>query len=118
MLPCLKNAGLSAVGMLAGLVPEKLVKQLCNNRVNYYFAQIDPSTVKMTNIFAKEYEHSHNAVFKILDRTANAATFIPLVVESIRDSMKRSAFFGSHRKTSSSAGTGKPDPRTVFHSIL
>ena len=105
--------------MLAGLVPERLVKQLCNNRVNYYFAQIDPSTVAMTDIFAKEYEHSQNAVFKFLDRTANAATFIPLVVESIRDSMRRSAFFESHKKTSSIAkGTAKPDPRTVFHSIL
>lgn len=104
--------------MLAGLVPEQLVRQLCKNKVSYYFAQINGSTVRMTNIFAKEYEHSYNAVFKILDRTANATTFIPLVVESIRDSMKRSAFFGSHKKTSSSTGTAKPDPRTVFHSIL
>ena len=104
----------------AGYVPERYVKQLCNNRVNYYFAQINSSTVRMTEIFAKEYEHSQNAVFKTLDRTANATTFIPLVVESIRDSMRRSAFFGSGKKTSSStaAGTARPDPRTVFHSIL
>ena len=101
-------------------MPERYVKQLCNNRVNYYFAQINTSTVRMTEIFAKEYEHSQNAVFKILDRTADATTFIPLVVESIRDSMRRSAFFASVKKTASSAAAGaaKPDPRTVFHSIL
>lgn len=72
----------------------------------------------MTQIFAKEYELSQNAEFKVLDRTASASTILPLVVESIRDSMKRSAFFGSSKKTSSSAGAARPDPRTVFHSIL
>ena len=104
--------------MTVGLIPERYVKQLCRNRVHYSYAQINTSTVRMTEIFAKEYEHSQNAVFKILDSSANAKTFIPLVVESIRDSMKRSAFFGSGKKTGGSAVITKPDPRTVFHSIL
>ena len=104
----------------AGNVPERYVKQLCSNRVNYYFAQINSSTILMTEIFAKEYQHSQNAVFKILDRTADATTFIPLVVESIRDSMRRSACFGSGKGigSSSKAAHVKSDPRTVFHSIL
>lgn len=104
--------------VIAGRVPERYVKQLCSNRVNYYFAQINSATQSMTDRFAKEYAHSQNAVFKVLDRTANANTFIPLVVESIRDSMKRSAFFRSDMKASSTAGAAKPDPRTIFHSIL
>lgn len=108
----------SAYGAAAGRVPEKYVKQLCNNRVNYYFAKINHTTDRMTDIFAKEYGHSQNAVLKVLDRTANANTFIPLVVESIRDSMRRSAFFGFAKKSTGSAGPAKPDPRTVFHSIL
>lgn len=95
------------------------MKQLCNNRVNYYFAQINSSTVRMTNIFAEEYKHSQNAVFKILEYTADAATFIPMVVESIRDSMKRSSFFGSDRSiASASRNSLKGDHRTVFHSVL
>jgi len=103
----------------AGLAPEKLVKQLCSNRVNYYFAQINTTTVHMTNLFAEEYRHSQNAVFKVLDRGATASTFIPIVVDSVRDSMKRSAFFASG-KTASSSGrsAGKGDPRTIFHSVL
>ena len=103
----------------AGLVPERYVRWPCNNRVNYYFAQINDSTVRMTDIFAKEYALSQNAQFKVLDRSANASTFLPLVVESIRDSMKRSAFFISSKKTSSFASAAKPDPRTVFpqHSV-
>ena len=103
----------------AGIVPERIVKQLCNNRVNYYFAQINTSTVQMTDIFAEEYKHSQNAVFKILEYTASAATFIPMVVESIRDSMKRSSFFGSGRSSgSASHRSEKGDHRTVFHSVL
>ncbi len=103
----------------AGLVPEKLVKQLCSNRVNYYFAQINTTTIHMTNLFAQEYRHSQNAVFKVLDRGATASTFIPMVVDSVRDSMRRSAFFASG-KTASSSGRGadKGDPRTIFHSVL
>ena len=104
----------------AGNIPERYVKQLCSNRVNYYFGQINTSTTRMTDIFSKEYEHSQNAVFKVLDRSADASTFIPLVVESIRDSMRRSAFFGSGKGIGSSSKTAhaKSDPRTVFHSIL
>ena len=103
----------------AGLVPEKLVKQLCSNRVNYYFAQISTTTIHMTNLFAEEYTHSQNAVFKVLDRGATASTFIPMVVDSVRDSMRRSAFFAAG-KTASSSGrdAGKGDPRTIFHSVL
>ena len=105
--------------IFAGVVPEHVVKQLCNNRVNYYFAQINTSTVQMTNIVAKEYKHSQNAVFKILEYTASAATFIPMVVESIRDSMKRSSFFGSGRSGGSASDrSDKGDHRTVFHSVL
>ncbi|KAL0048959.1 hypothetical protein WJX82_003306 [Trebouxia sp. C0006] len=102
-----------------GLVPEKLVKQLCSNRVNYYFAQISTTTIHMTNLFAEEYTHSQNAVFKVLDRGATASTFIPMVVDSVRDSMRRSAFFASGKTASSSGrGAGKGDPRTIFHSVL
>ena len=103
----------------AGLVPEKLVKQLCSNRVNYYFAQINTTTIHMTNLFAEEYKHSQNAVFKVLDRGATASTFIPMVVDNVRDSMRRSAFFASGKTASSSGrGAGKGDPRTIFHSVL
>ncbi|KAL0018965.1 hypothetical protein WJX77_009728 [Trebouxia sp. C0004] len=101
-----------------GLVPEKLVKQLCSNRVNYYFAQINTTTIDMTNMFA-EYRHSQNAVFKVLDRGATASNFIPMVVDSVRDSMRRSAFFASGKTVSSSGrGDGKGDPKTIFHSVL
>lgn len=73
----------------------------------------------MTNLFAEEYKHSQNAVFKVLDRGATGSTFIPMVVDSVRDSMKRSAFFISGKTSSrSSHGTGKKDPRTIFHSVL
>ena len=105
--------------VFAGEIPERIVKQLCNNRVNYYFAQINKSTVRMTNMFAEEYKHSQNSVFKILEFTADATTFIPMVVESIRDSMKRSSFFGSGRSIGSTPRESlKGDHRTVFHSIL
>lgn len=105
--------------LIAGVVPEHIVKQLCNNRVNYYFAQINRSTEQMTDMFAGEYKHSQNAVFKVLEYTANAATFIPMIVESIRDSMKRSSYFGSGRSVgSASHRTNKGDHLTVFHSVL
>lgn len=117
--PAAKACHVSLIAMTTGIVPERVVKQLCNNRVNYYFAQINKTTVQMTDMFAEEYKHSQNAVFKVLGYTANADTFIPMIVESIRDSMKRSSFFGSGR----SAGSGsykldKGDHRTVFHSVL
>ncbi len=57
--------------LVAGVVPERIVKQLCNNRVNYYFAQINRSTEQMTDMFAGEYKHSQNAVFKVMEYTAN-----------------------------------------------
>lgn len=96
------------------------MKQLCSNKVNYYFAQINSTTVHMTDLFAEEYKHSQNAVFKVLDRGATASTFIPMVVDSVRDSMKRSAFFASGSKLAASSlhGAGKGDPRTIFHSVL
>ena len=73
----------------------------------------------MTNLFAEEYKHSQNAVFKVLDKGATAPTFIPMVVDSVRDSMKRSAFFASGKLASSSKhDSGKGGPRTIFHSVL
>lgn len=95
------------------------MQKLCSNRVNYYFAQINSTTVQMTDIFAEEYKHSQNAVFKVLDKRASASTFIPMVVASVRDSMKRSAFFISGKTASSSKHCGgKGDPRTIFYSVL
>lgn len=73
----------------------------------------------MMRLFSQEYKHSQNAVFRVLDRGATASTFIPMVVDSVRDSMKRSAFFASGKRPSSSGwGAGKGDPRTIFHSVL
>ncbi len=105
--------------LVPGVVPERIVKQLCNNRVNYYFAQMNRSTEQMTDMFAGEYKHSQNAVFKVMEYTADAATFIPMIVESIRDSMKRSSYFGSGRSVGSgSHRSDKGDHLTVFHSVL
>lgn len=118
-LTCQHMCAKTSYPCVAGVIPEHIVKQLCNNRVNYYFAQINTSTVQMTNMFAEEYKHSQNAIFKVLEYTASAGTFIPMIVESIRDSMKRSSFFGSDRSAgSSSHRSDKADHRTVFHSIL
>ena len=94
------------------------MKQLCNNRVNYYFAQINRSTKQMTDMFG-EYKHSQNEVFKVLEYTASPTTFMPKIVESIRDSMKRNSYFGSGRSVGSAAPTtDKGDHLIVFHSVL
>ena len=53
-------------------------------RVNYYFAQINTTTDVMTDVFAKEYAHSQNAVFKIKKHVDAASSFVPMVVASIR----------------------------------
>ena len=53
-------------------------------RVNYYFAQINTTTDVMTDLFAKEYAHSQNAVFKVMKHVDAASGFVPMVVASIR----------------------------------
>ena len=55
--------------------------------MNYYFAQINTSTDVMTDVFAKEYAHSQNAVFKVMKHVDAASSFVPMVVASIRSSI-------------------------------
>eukprot|EP00891_Asterochloris_glomerata_P008577 jgi/Astpho2/8577/Aster-x0361 len=95
-----------------GLVPEDLGELL--------YAQINTTTDVMTDLFAKQYAHSQNAVFKVIKHVDAASSFVPMVVASIRDSMKRSAFFSKPSVASSSAA-GSAKARggdTMFHSIL
>ena len=49
----------------AGLRIEELMRQMCSRRIDYYFAPIDGSTVKMCRIMQQAYVHSHNAEFQV-----------------------------------------------------
>ena len=54
-------------GVHAGQRIEELMQQMCSRRIDYYFAPIDGSTVKMCRIMQQAYVHSHNAEFQVSD---------------------------------------------------
>ncbi len=41
------------------------MEQLCNRRINYYFAAITKFTNQMARVMQDCYAHSHNAEFKV-----------------------------------------------------
>ncbi|CAL8464954.1 g4489 [Coccomyxa elongata] len=114
----------------AGLRIEDLVQHMCNRRIDYYFAPIDVSTVKMSRIMQQAFVHSHNAEFQVMDWHDAPSSFLPSVIKSVRSSMQRSEYFNrmtaaAERKltspnhiSSSSSSEGSAREKTVFHSIV
>lgn len=53
------------LSLCAGLRIEDLVQHMCSRRIDYYFAPIDVSTVRMSRIMQQAFVHSHNAEFQV-----------------------------------------------------
>ncbi|EFN51874.1 hypothetical protein CHLNCDRAFT_139790 [Chlorella variabilis] len=82
-----------------GLVPEDLLKVLVTNRIDYHFACIRSDTDIMQGIFKDVYAASPGAAaFEAHAYTDQTNDFLPLVVNSVTSSMRRSY------RTSSSSG--------------
>lgn len=74
------------------LVPEDLLRKLCNKRVDYYFIKIDSSTDKMIRIFSEVYKNSTSS-FQQFEIGTDTAQFLPTVIKSIASSVSRSDAF-------------------------
>ncbi|BDA48949.1 hypothetical protein COCOBI_13-0590 [Coccomyxa sp. Obi] len=67
--------------------------QLCNRRIDYYFAAITKETDKMARIMKECYVHSHTAKSEVMDWKDANTSFAPLIINSVNSSMLRSAAF-------------------------
>jgi hypothetical protein len=76
----------------SGLVPEDLLRKLCNKSVDYYFVKINASTDQMIAIFEQVYQNSGQS-FQVFNIGDNPAEFLPLVIKSVASSILRSEAF-------------------------
>jgi len=84
----------------AGLVPEQLLEQFASKKIRYYFAEINSYTTKMTNIFASHMMSINRGdMFKVIPMSSGVESFLPQVVDSVRESMQWSGL-GQWRATS------------------
>jgi len=75
-----------------GRVPEDLLRQMCNQSIDFYFCRLNKTTDIMTNIF-KEVYTSSNKPFDVIDIGSDTSKFLPTVIKSISASMSRSVMF-------------------------
>lgn len=81
----------------SGKAPEDYVKHLAELRVDYYFVKINDITDRMTNVFSEALgEAGAKTVFELRSCDEPAVSFVPLVLETITESSKKSMTGTSH----------------------
>jgi len=75
-----------------GLVPELLLRKMCDRSMKYHFVSINNTTDKMIEIFKKVYEAAGMQI--MVDTIGDdASKFLPTVLDSIKESVNRSIDF-------------------------
>ena len=102
-----------------GLVPVDLLKILCMNRIDYHFAKITSETNAMVEVFKGVYAQAHGAAaFEVHEYGSSAENFIPVMLQSISTSMRRSYARSASSSISSDGGYGMvvlPDVYNVLN---